>query len=66
MGSFGVGKSKRKTHNYRFVPRPKKESIPVSEEQAPLEAHTAEPTEVAEPVAPKRKTAVKSSKKKEE
>lgn len=62
MGSFGVNKSKRKAHNYRFVPRPKKEQIPVSEALKAAEDIVQEPE--SKPVA-KRKTADKPLKSEE-
>ena len=77
MGTYGVNRPRKKRHNYRFVPRPKKESILSVIEPAPVEHLTAAEQLVAsmEPVEKtvkaKKKTAAKTpkektSKKKEE
>ena len=63
MASFGVNKSKRKAHNYRFVPRPKKEQIPVSEA---IKAAEEPIVELETPSVAKRKTAAKAIKPEEE
>lgn len=65
MGSYGVTRPKKKKQSYKFVPRPKKESVEAMVESS-VEKSPAVASEISaleQSVKPKKKTSAKSAKK---